>query len=548
MRVPPLRLNASFAAPLIALSLASIIAAPAARADSHCWCKIGKSDCGDCNPSCVAQDFGAVADFTTFQLHKDTLCTQACNAKLAGLTQDAACTDLHSNLSVPLPWSGEVEACWHVGTDESRVGNRTRVACAAPPPPPQYPPPGSWWKVTLFDNFKGKPADASPELASCYDRAPSCSAIYVSGPEACPPEVTARLADLNKCTWSVMSKSSFLSKGLASFDPREIEFARGNGEGRLLLTAHAVHPDGTAMGPPEQHLESNGQLEPEHQSAKPSSWEPGYDCVWVDDPWNGHPLRYKCPFQTPGLISNPTPNGPPGFAQQYGRFEIRARLPYGYGSFPSFWMLPASGSWPGAGELDIFEQNQMAAYMFQTLHTGDCSPSLLADFDPDGCHKAGGSRWHLQKNGGHTYAKDLPDQTAFWKGFHVFAVEWDKAALRFSVDGVVQNTIQDLDYIGAENMDVPHHWWNKKKWSTQMPAHIPERPFFLFLELALSGDPNPGDFIPQTMAVDFVRASQRCTTQADFCPTGGDFDAPSGRCIPQGMGRPRTYASPCTKQ
>lgn len=521
--------------------LALMVAAPAAWADSNCWCRVTKSDCGDCNPSCTAQDFGAIAQFGTFELHKDATCTAACNAKLAGLSQDASCTDLRNNLKVPMPWSGEVHACWHVGAGNGAPANRTRVACSAPAPS-AYPPPGDWWKVTLFDDFQGKPAGASPELASCYDRAPACESLYTSGPEACTPESTDRLRDLNKCTWTVMHKQSFLSKDLATFDPSEISFTRSLGEGRLQLTTHAIHPDGSPMGPPASHMASSGQIVPEHQSADVDDWEKGYDCSFVPDPWTGKPLHLKCPFKTPGLITN---GGAPGFSQQYGRFEIRAKLPYGYGAFPSFWMIPVSGSWPGAGELDIFEQNQQAAYMFQTLHTSDCSTDLSAALDVDACHKAGGTQWHLQKNGGHTYPSALPDQTAFWKGFHVFAVEWDKSALRFSVDGVVQNTIQDLDYIDAENMDVPHHWWNPKKWRTKMPAHIPDRPFVLFLEFALSGDPNPNDFVPMTMAVDWVKASQRCTAREDFCPQGGDLDVASLRCTPPAGA---SYPTPCVRR
>ncbi|MET0814849.1 MAG: glycoside hydrolase family 16 protein, partial [Pseudoxanthomonas sp.] len=42
----------------------------------------------------------------------------------------------------------------------------------------------------------------------------------------------------------------------------------------------------------------------------------------------------------------------------YGRFEIRARLPPGKGTWPALWMLPtdqAYGGWPSSGEIDIME-------------------------------------------------------------------------------------------------------------------------------------------------------------------------------------------------
>jgi beta-glucanase (GH16 family) len=42
----------------------------------------------------------------------------------------------------------------------------------------------------------------------------------------------------------------------------------------------------------------------------------------------------------------------------YGRFEIRAKLPKGRGTWPAIWMLPTEsvyGVWPNSGEIDIME-------------------------------------------------------------------------------------------------------------------------------------------------------------------------------------------------
>ena len=534
----------------LAAALLLLSAAAAARADSHCWCQIVKSDCGDCSQSCIAQDFGGVAEFGTFQLHKDSICTQACNDKLAGMGQDAICAGLRSNLSVPMPWGGEVHACWHVGAGRSSVANRARVSCAVPPPPSAYPPPGDWWKQTFFDDFKGKPDNAPPEVAACYDRAPTCIAMYQGGPEACPPETLEQLKPLDKCTWLVQHKS-YATADLTPYSAREVT-VDPSGDGILYLATHAYHPDGTRYPPGASHTEGSGQLESDHLFAKRSSWEPGYDCAVVPDPWNGHPLRIKCPFFAGGLISLKYDGGPPGWSQQYGRFETRAKLPYGAGANSAVWMLPVKGSWPGAGELDIFEHSKSADHAYQTLHAGVCAPGNAQDLDPDGCVASGGARWHQHKDGGSTFPKSLADKTPFWKGFHVFAVEWDKTTLRFSIDGVVQNTIQDLDFVGSDKMNVPHHWWNKKSWFQQLPVHVPDRPFHWIIDSTVSDDngklPNPADFVPTALAIDWIKASQRCTTREDFCPNGGELDLASLRCVPSGGGRPVTYPTPCSKR
>lgn len=43
------------------------------------------------------------------------------------------------------------------------------------------------------------------------------------------------------------------------------------------------------------------------------------------------------------------------FTQRYGYFEIEARLPAGKGMWPAFWLMPVGGTWPDAGEIDVFE-------------------------------------------------------------------------------------------------------------------------------------------------------------------------------------------------
>lgn len=98
----------------------------------------------------------------------------------------------------------------------------------------------------------------------------------------------------------------------------------------------------------------------------------------------------------------------------YGRFEIRAQLPEGVGTWPAIWMLPSKdiyGEWPKSGEIDImehvgFNQNQV----HQTVHTGSYNHRINT-------HKGE----HL-----------IVDRAS--KEFYVYAIEWEEDEIRWYID------------------------------------------------------------------------------------------------------------------
>ena len=77
------------------------------------------------------------------------------------------------------------------------------------------------------------------------------------------------------------------------------------------------------------------------------------------------------PELLPVLFDNPYVSGiltsQGSFAQKYGYFEIRAKIPHGIGVWPAFWMLADDGGWPP--EIDVMEgRGQRPGDLVMTTH------------------------------------------------------------------------------------------------------------------------------------------------------------------------------------
>lgn len=140
---------------------------------------------------------------------------------------------------------------------------------------------------------------------------------------------------------------------------------------------------------------------------------------------------------------------------QYGRVEIRAKLPSGKGIFPALWMLPQSGSdYP---EIDIIE------------YLGD-KP---------------GSIWHVmhyEKNGKKQKYSAETKGAAFDDGFHVYALDWSQSQITWLIDG-------------AETYSVS--------------GYVPSDKMYLYINTAIGGDwpgsPDSTTQFPQTMLIDYIK-------------------------------------------
>ncbi|HVZ57230.1 MAG TPA: glycoside hydrolase family 16 protein [Chitinophagaceae bacterium] len=158
---------------------------------------------------------------------------------------------------------------------------------------------------------------------------------------------------------------------------------------------------------------------------------------------------------------------------QYGKIEVRAKLPKGRGTWPAIWMLGSTTPlrWPDDGEIDIME------------HVG---------FHPGFIHGSIHCKKYYHSIGTQkTDTIQVPDCS---DAFHVYGLEWDKDTVRISVDGKV--------YFRFGNEHSGYAGW---------PF---DNKMHLLLNVAVGGDwggqKGVDDSIwPQKMEIDYVRVWQR---------------------------------------
>jgi beta-glucanase (GH16 family) len=404
-----------------------------------------------------------------------------------------------------------------------------------------------YWQLTFADEFQGPQPGDDP---ACYSMPPQCIGEYQSGLFECP-EQPQGLAALNKCNWTVLRQNNWMamdfgpdSNGVNAFLPQEVEVKPEQDDGVLILTAHGYLWDGRPM--PDPNSPEGAELAAIFGQPQ-AEWLKKYDCRW-----NGNTI--KCPIlsgavynkQFDFFMADGNSNAAErGFIQEYGRWEIRAKLPYGTGSFPAHWLLPQNGSWPERGEIDIMEAGKEADLAYQTYHTGYCegasNPFQDDHRDCQALKDSGARRFHLAR--GSQVKERLADE--FIKNYHVFAVEWSPTELRFLVDDVLSLTIPKNSPAYGSLTD-----YQGRATGQARPMNIPHGDFFLILNQTVhngwSGDEvNPYDFATQQHIIDYVRTYERCTTPTDFCQEGFMFDGSSGLCSPSEGNTSPAYPSPC---
>ena len=184
----------------------------------------------------------------------------------------------------------------------------------------------------------------------------------------------------------------------------------------------------------------------------------------------------------------------------YGRIEIRAQLPNGWGAWPALWTLgdslrkpkddPDYWNWPCSGEMDIVE-----IWGNSPLRVAACFHTSTDGF------KQKANEHHTVVGGGDIHCKGAGENPS--EGFHTYTLDWYEDKVCIFYDGKRYGKC-DLDRANWKDGSNPFR-----------------KPHFLLMNLALGGwgnkvvdedwtDPKTGKVVPAAkfpmeMKVDWVR-------------------------------------------
>ena len=163
---------------------------------------------------------------------------------------------------------------------------------------------------------------------------------------------------------------------------------------------------------------------------------------------------------------------------QYGKIEVRAKLPKGKGTWPAIWMLPESiqtqaEDWPLCGEIDIME---------------------TVGKDPDVIHTSLHSELYNHIKGTQvTHFEKVPGVS---DSFHKYGIEWTNKSIRFYID----DRLFYESFKGENGRVSTNEGWPFDK------------PYYLILNLAIGGNWGgevDDSILPAEMQVDYVRIYQK---------------------------------------
>lgn len=249
---------------------------------------------------------------------------------------------------------------------------------------------------------------------------------------------TLHVADpRDPATWTARNWKTWYNHGPDPFNVHNRSLV-ANGENQVYTDAAWPHRD--AAWTPPQSLSAQGGVLRIRADRTPPSWRS---------------RTYTRPY-TSGMIA-----AWGMFAQRYGVFEARIKLPKGRGLWPAFWLLNASGGQPP--EIDIME------FLGHDVNT----TWVVAHYRRDGKH--------MSRN------REVRHPIDMTRDFHTFSVDWRPQTITYFIDD-------------EPVMQIP------------TPADMHE-PMYPILNLAVGGRwgglPDARTVFPATMEVDWIRVWRR---------------------------------------
>ncbi len=167
---------------------------------------------------------------------------------------------------------------------------------------------------------------------------------------------------------------------------------------------------------------------------------------------------------------------------QYGRFEIRVKIPTASGAWPAIWTLGKSMEWPSNGEIDIMEY-----YRIKDV------PHILAN-TAWGTEQRFNAKWDSSAT---PFSHFLEKDPNWADKFHIWRMDWDEEYIRLYLDDELLNeTSLEDTYNGSLGK-------NKNPF---------RQPHYLLLNLAIGGINGgiPDDTaFPMVYEIDYVRVYQK---------------------------------------
>ncbi len=167
---------------------------------------------------------------------------------------------------------------------------------------------------------------------------------------------------------------------------------------------------------------------------------------------------------------------------QYGRFEIRAKIPTESGSWPAIWTLGSEMEWPSNGEIDIMEYYRIEG-----------EPHILAN-------AAWGTeeRFKANWNSSATPFTHFTNKDPHWADkYHIWRMDWDEETIQLYLDEELLNEIDLSETVNGSLGDFRNPF---------------KQPHYLLLNLAIGGQHGgvPDDTaFPLHYEIDYIRVYQK---------------------------------------